>query len=116
MPDGLGVHPYLTGPKDSPFSYFGTIDNAIRTWSGVLPGKPLWLTEWGILDKQGDDSIASAATDFADGFIEICLQEFPGMVACAVWYAWADTMHNGYGLVRSNNTPRQPLYNHFLGL
>lgn len=116
QPDGLGVHPYLTGPKDSPFSYFGTIDDALRAWSGVLPGKPLWLTEWGILDKQGDDSVAGLASEFAEGFIKICQTEFRGLVACAVWYAWADSMHNGYGLVRTNNTPRQPLYNKFLGL
>ena len=51
----------------------------------------------------------------ADGFIDICLNDYRGMVACAVWYAWADTMHNGYGLVRSDSSPRQPLYNHFLG-
>lgn len=113
-PDGIAVHPYLTGPKDSPFSYFGTINATIRKWSGLLPDTPLWFTEWGILDRQGDDSIAGAATDFASGFIDICLNEFRGMVACAVWYAWADTMHNGYGLVRSDSSPRQPLYNRFL--
>ncbi|MBK8135216.1 MAG: M23 family metallopeptidase [Chloroflexi bacterium] len=114
-PDGIGVHPYMTGPMDSPFSIFGTINAAIQAWSGVLPNKPLWLTEWGILDKQGNDSIVNDATAFADGFLDICLNDYRGMVACAVWYAWADTMHNGYGLVRSDSSARQPLYNHYLG-
>ncbi|MBC6954627.1 MAG: M23 family metallopeptidase [Chloroflexi bacterium] len=116
IPDGIGVHPYGTGPADSPFSIFGSINNAIQKWSGVLPNTPLWITEWGILDRQGDDSIATAAADFADGFIEICEDDYPGMVACAVWYAWADTMHNGYGMVRSDSSARQPLYARFLGL
>lgn len=114
IPDGIGVHPYMTGPAGSPFSIFGTINHAIERWSNVMPNTPLWLTEWGILDKQGQDEHAQAATEFAQGFIDICLLMYPAMVACAVWYAWADTMHNGYGLVRSNNTPREPLYSTYL--
>jgi len=113
-PDGIAVHPYMTGPLGSPFSVFGTINNAIQLWSDVLPNTPLWLTEWGILDRQGQDQYANDAADFAQGVIDICLNDFSGMVACAIWYAWADTMHNGYGLVRSNNSPREPLYTRFL--
>jgi hypothetical protein len=114
-PDGIGIHPYLTGPIDSPFSIFGTINRSIEKWSGVLPNTPLWFTEWGILDRQGDDSIAIEATAFAAGFLDICLNDYRGMVACAVWYAWADGMHNGYGLVRDNGSPREPLYSAYLG-
>lgn len=113
-PDAIAVHPYLTGPAGSPFSIFGTINNAIEQWSGLLPNTPLWLTEWGILDRQGQDQYANDAADFAQGFINICLSNYPGMVACALWYAWADTMHNGYGLVRSDNSPREPLYTRYL--
>lgn len=114
LPDGIGVHPYLTGPAGSPFSIFGTINESIERWSGVLPNLPIWITEWGILDKQGQDQYVNDATSFAQGFIDICLGLYPAMVVCAVWYAWADTMHNGYGLVRSNNSPREPLYTTYL--
>ncbi len=113
-PDGIAVHPYMTGPAGSPFSVFGTINNAIEQWSGVLSDTPLWFTEWGILDRQGQDQYASAAADFAQGFIDICLNPYRGIVACALWYAWADSMHNGYGLVRSDNSPREPLYTRYL--
>jgi hypothetical protein len=31
-----------------------------------------------------------------------------------MWYAWADGMHNGYGLVNTSDQPKQPLYDRFL--
>lgn len=116
LPDGIGIHSYMTGPMDSPFSYFGTIDAVIEAWSSLLPNKPLWLTEWGILDRQGNDDFAADASDFAEGVIDTCLNDYPGMVACAIWSAWADTMPAGYGMVRSDTSPRQPLYNRYLKL
>lgn len=39
-------------------------------------------------------------------------QHYPGQVA-AVWYAWAMSMHNGYGLVNQGSQPIQPLFDGF---
>lgn len=113
-PDGIAFHPYGRGPADNPFSRFGTISDSVRKWLTVMPGKPVWITEWGVLDRQGDDSIASQVTAYASGFLESLRLEFPGQVAAALWYAWADSMDNGYGLVRTDQTPREPLYGVYL--
>lgn len=115
-PDGIAFHAYGLGPAGSPFSHFGTIDAAVRAWAQVLPGKTLWITEFGVLDRQGDDSIAPQVTQYAHDFINILNTRFPNAVAAAVWYAYADGMDNGYGLVRRDGTHREPLYSSFLNL
>ena len=115
-PDGIAFHPYGRGPSGSPFSIFGPINESVQNYSTVMPGKPLWITEWGILDRQGDNSIVGQATQYASGFINIIRDQYPGKVACAVWYAWSDGMDNGYGMVMGNGQPKQPLYDTFLGL
>jgi hypothetical protein len=113
-PDGMAFHPYGLGPVGSPYNVFGTINDAIVAWSTVLPNRPLWITEWGVLDHQGDDSQAAPIAVHAQGFISTLENQFPGMVAAAVWYAWADGMDNGYGLVNYNNQPKEPLYSSYL--
>jgi hypothetical protein len=114
-PDGIAFHPYGVGPAGSPFNIFGIIDDSIKAWSGVQPNTPLWITEWGVLDYQHDEGIAGQVNDHANGFMQVIEQKFPGMIAASAWYAWAEGMDNGYGLVNDQNQPRQPLYNSFLG-
>ncbi len=113
-PHGMALHPYGRGPAGSPFNVFGTLDEEIQNWSGVMPDTPLWITEWGILDYQGNDGIAAQVADHANGFMDLIYRQYRGMVAAAVWYAWADGMDNGYGLVTFTNQPKQPLYDRFL--
>jgi hypothetical protein len=113
-PDGIAFHPYGRGPVGNRFSNNGSLSYAIRQWSRVLPGKPLWITEWGVLNIQGDDSLAEEVTEYANGFVNIIETEFPGQVAAACWFAWADGMDNGYGMVKANNQPRQPLFTEYL--
>lgn len=113
-PNGLAWHPYGRGPEDHPYSIHGTISHAIRVYRNTLPGTPVWITEWGILNAQGNDSIAGQVTQYATGFLNNIQQGFPGEVAAACWYAWADGMDNGYGLIRSDGSPRQPLYDSYL--
>jgi hypothetical protein len=115
-PDGIAFHPYGLGPIGSPFNVFGTIDDAVKAWSSVMPNTPMWITEWGILDKQNDPSLTPAIALHAEGFIQTLEQKFPGMLAAAVWYAWADGMDNGYGLVDMNAQPKEPLYSSYLGI
>lgn len=114
-PDGIAFHPYGVGPKGSPFNLFGIIDDAVRAWSLVMPGAPLWITEWGVLDHQGNDAIAGQVSEHATAFLNTLNNaEFKGAVTGALWYAWADSMDNGYGLVNAANQPKEPLYSSFL--
>jgi hypothetical protein len=77
-----------------------------------MPGKPIWITEWGILDRPNDSPAAVA--DFAGTFLNHIKTRFPTQVETAIWYAWAQGMHNGYGLVGTDDKPRQPLYDRVL--
>jgi hypothetical protein len=114
MPDGIAIHPYGRGPAGSPFNVFGTIDESILKWSRVMPGRPLWITEWGVLDRQNEPGIAAQVAEHATGFLNVIETKYRGAVAAAVWYAWADGMDNGYGLVNRQNQPKEPLYSSYL--
>jgi hypothetical protein len=113
-PDGIAFHPYGRGPQGHTFSNFGPISESIQKWSRVLPGKPVWITEWGVLNIQNRLDLAGSVSQYATGFRDIVAQQFPGKVACAIWYAWADGMDNGYGIVRQDSQPKQPLYDAYL--
>lgn len=115
-PDGIASHPYGRGVKGHPFSNFGGLDEEIRKTSTILPGKPIWITEWGVLDRQNNLSVAAQVADYASGFIGMIKSQFPTNVAAAVWYAWADGMDNGYGLVDKDDKPKNALYEKFLKL
>lgn len=115
-PNGIAFHPYGKGPLGSPFTIFGSLDDSIRAWSSILPDKPLWITEWGVLDQQNNDGLAPQVAQYAQGFLDIATENFPGIVAAACWYAWADGMDNGFGLVNESNNPKEPLYSAYLGL
>lgn len=108
-PDGIASHPYGRGVRGHKFSNFGALDEEIRKYGAVLPGKPVWLTEWGVLDRQGDLGIAGEIGDYAAGFLNIIKSQFPGQVAAAIWYAWADGMDNGYGFVDAGDKPKKAL-------
>ena len=111
-PDGIAVHPYGRGTGDNPrYEIFGNIDETVREYSAVMPGKPIWITEWGVLDLNGDPAgdISAYATDFLDRV----RTRHASKVAATVWYAWAEGMHNGYGLVNRSDQPREPLYSKY---
>jgi hypothetical protein len=115
-PDGIAAHPYGRGPQGHMFSIFGPLDEEISKYGAVTPGKPIWLTEWGVLDRVGDLSIINDVTSYANGFINLIRTRFPNQVAAAIWYAWADGMDNGYGLVGRDDQPKQPLFTQFVAL
>lgn len=113
-PDGIASHPYGRGVSGNKFSPFGPLDEEIRKYGAVMPGKPVWFTEWGVLDFQDNLSVAGDVTSYATGFMNIIKSQYASQVAAAIWYAWADGMDNGYGLVGRNDQPKQPLYQKFL--
>jgi hypothetical protein len=111
--DGIAFHPYGRGPNvDSPYASFGHIDESMRTYGAILPGKPLWITEWGVLNQPHAD--AGDIANYALDFLTYLKARYANRVACMLWYAWAEGMHNGYGLVDANGQPRPPLTERFL--
>jgi hypothetical protein len=114
-PDGLAFHPYGRGARlGEKYAPFGHIDEEMQAYLPILPGRPVWITEWGILDRMQDFS--GEVLDYASSFVRHLKAKYPGQVASMIWYAWAMTMHNGYGLVGSSNQPLQPLHDGFLRL
>lgn len=113
LPDGIAFHPYGRGVNGHPiYSVFGHIDESVWAYSSVLPETPLWITEFGVLDRPDDSAgqIARYATDM----VRYLKTQYPGRIAALVWYAWAQGMHNGYGLVDGAGNPRPPLTEKFL--
>ena len=114
-PDGIAFHPYGRGAQQSPEKYrhFGLIEESIMAYSQALPDKPLWITEWGVLNasQEPSDAIGGYALDF----IKLVKNRYGGMIATMIWYAWAEGMHNGYGIVDGAGNPRPGLTNEFLG-
>lgn len=114
-PDGIAFHPYGRGVNGHPiYAPFGHIDELVWAYNAVLPRKPLWITEWGVLDR-GHDSVHDVA-EYASSFIRHLKANYAGKIAAIIWYAWAEGMHNGYGIVDVNNRPRPPLSDTFLSL
>jgi len=112
-PDGIATHPYGRGPNtSSPYAIFGHIDDEVRAYTQIMPNKPIWITEWGVLDRPNDSPAVIA--DYAGTFLNHVKTRFPTQVVTAIWYAWAQGMHNGYGLVGTDDKPRQPLYDRVL--
>lgn len=113
-PDGIAFHAYGRGVSgtDPRYAPFGTVGEAVRIYSRVMPERPVWITEWGVLDRPGDSptDIARYATQFLTGL----KRDYADGVAAAIWYAWADTMHNGYGLVNERDQAKAPLYEQYL--
>jgi hypothetical protein len=110
--DGAACHPYGRGVPGSKYAPFGSIDDEIDAYSAILPGAKVWITEWGVLDRPNDP--AGDVADYATGFIQRVKRLYLGKTAAACWYAWADGMHNGYGLVDASDKPKQPLYDRYL--
>jgi hypothetical protein len=115
-PDGIAFHPYGRGVAGHRFSNWGPLHESLERYAAVLPGKPLWITEWGVLDHQGNNGVAAQVCDYAKGFMQIIAEGFGDKVAAAVWYAWADSMDNGYGLVDGGGQPKAALHGDFLRL
>ena len=109
-PDGIAFHPYGRGEHGHRFSNWGPLAEEIEAYGAVLPGKPLWITEWGVLDHQGRLDVLPEVLSYAAGFMHIIRQNFAEQVAAAIWYAWADGMDNGFGLVDASGRPKADFF------
>ena len=106
--DGIGVHSYGRGDPAYPAEAgFGDIWDDLNTYYPIL-NKPVWITEWGVLDNP--KLAISAAAKYVNHFMDRCLMpSVAHKLASAIWYAWRDGMDNGYGIADSNNEPKAPL-------
>lgn len=114
LPDGIACHSYGRGaPTSAPdYTSFGSIAEEINAYERVLTGVPVWVTEWGVLDRPNDP--AEPISRYAREFIQFVRGTLRRKTVTACWYAFADTMHNGYGLVDQNNAAKFPLYNEYM--
>ncbi|MEM6522650.1 MAG: T9SS type A sorting domain-containing protein [Bacteroidota bacterium] len=67
----VGLDPDIPGESNNAFSAILTgrlaMENDQKFVQGFAPGKPLWMTEWGV--SGGDESIAAAALGMADCYL-----------------------------------------------
>ena len=112
-PDGLAIHAYGLGigREHSPYSIWGNLSDAIQSFDTVYGDLPLYITEWGVLDRQYFDE-TEAVTTYARQFMSV-VEANRERVAAACWYGWGHGMDNGYGLVDFGGQPNQPLYEYF---
>lgn len=113
VPDGVALHPYGRDTEpNSTYGQFGHIDESLQQYTRVIKDRPVWITEWGVLDRPNDDPNAVAA--YATRFIKHIKTRWNDEVACMIWYAWAQGMDNGYGIVDGAGNPRPSLTDQFL--
>ncbi|MGB7340449.1 MAG: chitosanase, partial [Phototrophicaceae bacterium] len=115
-PDGIAFHPYGRGDMKSEAKYrhYGNIDESIKAYADVLPDAPLWITEWGVLDAPTEPP--AGIGKYTQEFVERLREVHEGKVIAAMWYAWAQGMHNGYGVVDAEGNPRPPFTAVYTGL
>jgi len=115
LPDGIATHPYGRGARPGTrYANFGDLREELNAYAAVLSDRPVWISEWGALDKEGDP--AGDVAQYASEFVELINREYPNKVAALIWYAWAMGMHNGYGLVGRDNRPIADFYETFIAL
>ena len=115
LPDGIAFHAYGLGPSSSVYSNNGSLEEAIKRYGALMPDRPVWITEWGVLGQQGLD-VTSAVSEYAKGFLNIIKSRYLDRVAAAMWYAWAKGMDDGYGLADFDGRALQPLHSTYLAL
>ncbi len=115
-PDGIAFHPYGRGPAfaSGKYRHFGLIDESMDAWARVLPGKPLWITEFGVLNAE--DEPAEEIGKYSSDFIGYLKQRYEGRVVTAMWFAWGSGMDNGFGLVDLEDTARVGLTDVYITL
>ena len=67
---------------------------------GVAKIEVLWITEWGVLNR-GDDNPA-LVSEYAMSMLNHVSTHYNDDVSAMIWYAWAESMHNGYGIATQN--------------
>jgi hypothetical protein len=112
LPDGIAIHPYGRSVRPGRYATFGLLDEWLNAFLTVMPNRPLWITEYGILDLPNDNP--TDIGNYALEYISHIRQRYAERIPAVIWYAWAEGMHNGYGLVDRNQNVRPGLTERFL--
>lgn len=116
-PDGLAIHAYGRGAAQSNprFRSRGYIDDQINAFAAVMPGWPVWITEWGI--QNAADESPEAVARYTREFVGRINELYSHKVAAALWNPWHQSPGtDGYGLVDEQGEPRSALLNTFVNL
>jgi hypothetical protein len=106
--DGIAIHPYGQDPERDPrFGPHGNLVGLMRAYRMHAQGIPLYITEWGVLNQP------SAPVEDVAKYAQRFLAASSELAECAIWFAWADKIHNGYGLVDEHQKKKTPLYEVF---
>ncbi|MCS6836139.1 MAG: cellulase family glycosylhydrolase [Anaerolineae bacterium] len=116
-PDGIAIHPYGRTARASqagqdPLGHYGSIDEWLQQYMTHVPNMPIWITEWGVLNAAHVPP--SEIGDYALAFIQRIKTRYAERVPAIIWYAWAETMHNGFGLVDAGGQSRPGLTERYL--
>jgi hypothetical protein len=112
-PDGIAIHTYGRSPRpNDPFGAYGHIDDVLNAYLSILPNKPVWITEWGVLNAPF--YAPNVIGDYAMAKISHVKKKYGSRVPALIWYAWAEGMHNGYGIVDANENVRDGLTTRYL--
>jgi len=101
--DAVAFHPYGQGGVNGFGAQFGLLKDFLKKDNRF--DKPLFLTEWGILDSPSTPQEIVAL--YAKEFLRVARE---GGVVQQYWYAWGVGMHNGYGLQRPDRSLNQVLF------
>lgn len=107
---GVGVHPYGQGPKGKPalFQDNGRLRDLVGAYHKHGNHK-IWLTEWGVLGDMNQSEPPAVSEKSVATYIKEFVNDAEGdeRVANHVYFALADTMHNGYGLVQRDGKTKK---------
>jgi len=111
-PDGIAIHAYgRSGSAGELYGTFGMVGPLIDSYRAAAPDIPIWITEWGVWDRQTDP--AEDIQAYAEDFVTVLNRDYGDVVQAAIWYGWTDGMFESFGLVDSESIPREPLYSWF---
>jgi hypothetical protein len=114
QPDGIAIHAYgRSGSAGEFYGTFGAVGQLIVSYRAVAPDIPIWITEWGVWDRQADP--AEDIQAYAEDFVTVLNRDYSDAVQAAIWYSWTDGIDLSFGLVDSESIPHQPLYSWFTG-
>jgi hypothetical protein len=98
---GVALHAYGRGPTGRPARYqqFGKTKDLLDSYARITNHK-FWITEWGVTGDPARSEPPNESPDNVAAYITAFLQdvERDPRVEAALYFAYADRMHNTYGL------------------
>jgi hypothetical protein len=115
--DGLALHAYGRRPSDGRDyratlgADFGTIRGLVDAYFPIAQ-LPIWFTEWGVTGDPAFNRPPNVPEVRVIEYIQAFLNEVHGdtRIAAAAYFAYADGMHNTFGLANERGVPKSAVY------